>query len=219
MPACLECNNGTSTADLVVSIVSRWGEHESQTPDHGKLVARLRKQAPEVLAEWTSSSLMGRIKGRRHLERSGAPVPPGAGIITVGEATITQLNIFAHKATLALYFEHFRRVLPINGAFCADWRSKEDYAKNGLPTQLLGLLPNYATLVQGTWNESETFEYRHAINIERGLFGFFARFRYGLFVSGFTVDDASQLPADEPDWLKPIDLLSLLNNPRYKERQ
>jgi hypothetical protein len=29
MPACLECNNGTSTSDLTASMVSRWGTNES----------------------------------------------------------------------------------------------------------------------------------------------------------------------------------------------
>jgi hypothetical protein len=39
MPACAECNGGTSTADLVAAIVSRWAieNNEQEHQDHEKL--------------------------------------------------------------------------------------------------------------------------------------------------------------------------------------
>jgi hypothetical protein len=49
MPACDDCNRATSTADLTVSLVSRWN-HTSpaqELTDHARLTLRLRKQAPE----------------------------------------------------------------------------------------------------------------------------------------------------------------------------
>jgi 5-methylcytosine-specific restriction endonuclease McrA len=53
MPACKKCNSGTSTSDLVTSIVSRWRYEttDQQHLDHAKLVARLKKEAPEIVAE------------------------------------------------------------------------------------------------------------------------------------------------------------------------
>jgi hypothetical protein len=38
-------------------------------------------------------------------------------MVSIGSLTIRQLNLFAHKAVLALYFEHFRQPLANTGAF------------------------------------------------------------------------------------------------------
>ena len=55
MPACGVCNDGTRTADLVASIVSRWGYGKQINDDHLNLVTRIRNQAPEVLKEWQTT--------------------------------------------------------------------------------------------------------------------------------------------------------------------
>jgi hypothetical protein len=104
------------------------------------------------------------------------------------------------------------------GCVYASWRSKEDFLRDGIPKIFFELLPSYGTLTQGRWSESETFEYRHASNTEAGLFGCFARFRRGLFIFGFAAADASVLPPDEVDWIKPSELLSLLNSPRFRKK-
>jgi hypothetical protein len=219
MPACDECNQGTSTADLAVATVSRWNYNSGpqERLDHRKLSARGRRQAPELIEEWTSlrNDPIKRAGARRHLIEHGVPVPDDAGLTTVGPLTIRQLNLFAHKAILALYFEHFRRPLSNAGRFCAFWRSKEDFVRDGIPSIFFEMLPKYGTLIQGHWNERETFEYRHDINVDEGLFGCFARFRQGFFVFGFAATNASVLPPDDLDWIKPSELLALPDNPRF----
>ena len=220
VPACIECNSGTSTADLIVSIMSRWSAENTvqELDDHHRLATRLRKQAPEIIAEWNEGGLMMRIKGRRHLRDKGVSVPDGASTIAIGALTVRQLNLFAHKATLALYFEYLGEALLETGAYFATWRTKEDYAVPGLPSDLLRLLPQYATLSQGRWNTRETFEYRLALNREDGLLGFFARLRWGVFVSGFAVRNAAMLPPGNTEWLAGGDLLNLLTTPRFCDR-
>lgn len=120
---------------------------------------------------------------------------------------------------LALYFEHFQRPLPNAGRVQAMWRTKEDFFQNGIPSDLLDLMQRYGTLIQGRWDASETFEYRYDLNTTDGLFGCFARFRQGLFVLGFAVEDASLL-ASNPDldgeWIMPRDLLG--PNPHFEKR-
>lgn len=222
MPACEECNNGTSTADLIAAIMSRWDHEpsEAEQSDHRKLSARLRTQAPEIHAEWIASlNLLSKLKGVRHLRSQGVRVPDGAGIVAIGDRTVRYLNLFAHKATLALYFEHFREPLTKYGAYYAVWRSKEDYSAHGIPTKLLDLMPKYATLQQGAWDSSEVFEYRHDLNSKDGLLGFFARLRRGLFVAGFAVRDAKMLPAGGHDWQTPCDLLTLMDSARFLEKR
>lgn len=221
MPACKECNKGTSTSDLTVSLMSRWGEdisHQSRA-DHSKLTAQANIQAPELVQEWlTGDTPYHQLRARAHLERHGVRPPPDASFVTVGPLTIRQLNIFSHKATLALYFEHFKQPLSNEGRIQAIWSTKEDFHK-GIPPNLLNLMGKYGTLVQGRWNASETFEYRYDLNATEGLFGCFARFRYGLFVLGFGVTNAQTL-ADNQDldgkWIAPRDLLG--GNPHFNKR-
>jgi hypothetical protein len=193
MPACAECNRSTSTADLTAAIVSRWNydSGEQERLDHRKLVAQMRIQAPALSNEWGTHA--GEEEARQHLRKYVVPVPHDAGIATIGPETIRQLNLFAHKAVLALYFEHFRKPLPISGGFCAFWKTKEDFARDGIPPYLFEIMPDYGTLIQGQWDERETFEYRHAVNEKDGLFACLAKLRKGLFVAGFAATDASVL--------------------------
>jgi hypothetical protein len=216
MPACGPCNAGTRTADLTVAMVSRW--YYDSGPDHARLAARARRQAPELVAEWTALDQAESWKARLHLINHGVAVPYDASITTIGPLTIRQLNLFAHKAVLALYFEHFQRLLSDAGRVCAFWRTKEDFSRDGIPKIFFDLLPGYATIIQGQWNESGTFEYRHAVNATDGLFGCFARFRRGLFVYGFAAADAAVIPSDDVDWIKPSDLLLLLDSPRFRKK-
>jgi len=216
-PACHDCNKGTSTSDLIASMVSRWGVNESDQSyaDHSKLSTQIKRQAPEVVQEWLSmDDPSQQILARRHLERHGVPVPAEATMTTIGPLTIRQLNIFAHKTTVALHFEHFRKPLPVEGRVHAIWRSKEDFAL-GVPQELIELLPGYATMTQGKWNLAEIFEYKFSTNMTEGLFGCFVRFRQGLFVLGFTVLDERTLrgpPVVDGDWISPS---TILDNPAH----
>lgn len=222
MPACSECNRQTSTSDLVVSLVSRWGAEHSPSvrADHAKLSAQAKIQAPELVREWLSgASPATQLKARRHLRKSGIVAPGDANFVTIGPLTIRALNVFSHKAVLALYFEHFARPLSNAGRVQAMWRTKEDFFQNGIPSDLLDLMQRYGTLIQGRWDASETFEYRYDLSTTDGLFGCFARFRQGLFVLGFAVEDANLL-ASNPDldgeWIMPRDLLG--PNPHFDKR-
>jgi hypothetical protein len=221
MPACGKCNRATSTADLTAAIISRWAYDATvvENLDHSKLSRRARVQAPDLLRDWTKhASPLHTIKGREHLRKHGVPVPHDAAIVTIGPLTIRQLNLSAHKAALALYFEHFRRPLSERGLFSAYWKTKEDFARSGVPRELLELFPEYGTLTQGRWNESETFEYRRAISRDDGLFGFFARLRRGLFISGFVLDGTRQVVLEGDDWMKGGDLLALVESPRFAKK-
>jgi hypothetical protein len=204
-------------------MVSRW-DYFSGTQsniDHHKLAAQVRRQAPELIEEWmTITGAHDEEQAREHLRSYGVPVPPDAGVVTIGPLTIRQLNFFAHKATLALYFHHFRRPLLTTGVAAGYWRTKEDFAPTGIPQFLLEILPSYGTLRQGKWSEHETFEYRHALNEKDGIFGCFGRLRRGLFITGFAVAERATIPADdnEVDWVTPALPRVLLENPRFQRK-
>ena len=66
--------------------------------------------------------------------------------------------------------EYFREAVPNEGRVSAVWRSKEDFAKEGIPPALLDIMKRCGTLQQGKWNERKIFEYRFEVNPEDGLF-------------------------------------------------
>jgi len=135
MPSCKECNGGTSKADLTAAMVSRWKYYSSpqERDDHTKLSRQVRIQAPELLREWTSLGPVDKAGALQNLRVHGVNVPDDAGAAAIGKLTIRQLNIFAHKATLCLYFENLKQPVPNHGRVSAYWRTKEDFAKDGVP--------------------------------------------------------------------------------------
>jgi hypothetical protein len=218
MPACGECNRQTSTADLVASVISRWGFNLSVlSTDHPRLAAQMARQAPDILREWMRP--IDRAEARQHLEDYGVSVPHGAAFVTVGPLTIAQLNAFAHKVVLGLYFEHFRKFVPNGGRIFAMWRTKEDFAQGGIPPQLLQMMRQYGTLEQGKWNTVEIFEYRYELNPADGVFACLARLRGGLYVTGFAVSDFAVIAGDTSyGWIKPEDLLKMMHDPAFQKR-
>ena len=202
MPACSPCNRATSTSDLVAALVSRWDYHVSEQShvDHGKLSRQIKIQAPELIVEWTSAKGVRRKQARRHLSKQGFLVPDDAAIVTIGPKTIRQLNIFAHKVVLALYWQHFKTHLTNAGRVAAYWRTKEDFAR-GVPAQLLELMPKYGDVSQGRWKTADVFEYRYDTG-PSGLLGFIARFRTGLYITGFAVEGFHAVSEDMGgDWI------------------
>jgi hypothetical protein len=142
-----------------------------------------------------------------------------ASMAAIGPLTIRQLNLFSHKVVLALFFEYFREAVPNEGRVSAVWRSKEDFAKEGIPPALLDIMKRYGTLQQGKWNERKIFEYRFEVNPEDGLFACIARLRGGLFVIGFAGKNASMLASDDlPHWIAPSELLGMMSNPRFEKK-
>jgi hypothetical protein len=222
MPACSECNNGSSTADLAVALISRW--NSASTPqeqkDHARFAKRVLIQAPSLRDEWLSivDDPIATHRARQHLLAHGVNVPTDASLATIGPETVGHLNLFAHKTVLALYFHHFRRGLPRNGGACAYWRTKEDFARDGIPKIFFDMLPSYGTISQGQWDEQQTFEYRFAIGADDGVFGCLARFRQGFFVYGFAVGDIAVLPEEErAEWIRPEQMLSIPQVNRRKQ--
>lgn len=217
MPACETCNDGTRTADLTASIVSRWGYGPQLNGDHSRLANRVRKQAPKLVDEWTTP--INEVEARRHLKAHGVPVPEVAAFLTVGPHTIRQLNLFAYKVVLCLHFEHFKRSLSNDGRVAAFWRSKEDFAKEGIPKDLLEMMHHYGTLEQGKWSVREAFEYRYSLNEQDGLFACLARFRENLFVSGFTAPlEATKRVGFDEAWIRPCDLLDAVNTDAFARK-
>jgi hypothetical protein len=96
MPACEECNKGTSTADLAVALISRWGDAGTaqEQLDHAKFAKRVLVQAPSLRDEWLSiaDDPAESRRAREHLFRHGVNVPASASLATLGPETVGQLK-------------------------------------------------------------------------------------------------------------------------------
>jgi hypothetical protein len=220
VPACKDCNGGTSTADLLMALVSRWdGLPTKEGSKHTALAAQIRMQAPEIVQDLLEHSgpLMNR-RGRLHLLQHGVPVPPDAAIVTLGPPSVRQLNLFAHKATRAFYYCQYGSPLTPPGAYWTQWSTKEDYPF-GVPKYLLDMLPRYGTLVQGRKSTQEDFEFRFDFSDANGVFAFTARFGLSFYVTGFVVADAQMLEEEMSDWTPAGDLMALLDDPGFGRRE
>src|SRR5271167_2779965 len=98
MPACKECNSQTSTADSVVSILSRWRKADmtkTEKEDHKRLVDGLKRSHPEIFNEWTGMSLLERLKAKRGYIRDGIDIGDGvcSGLVRRRCASSTCLRI------------------------------------------------------------------------------------------------------------------------------
>lgn len=223
VPACCRCNSGTRTSDLVTAIIARWRSTEptaAERIDHGRLSNRIATQAPELIVEWTKNAgAVSQRQARRHLANNGVPISDGAKFVTIGPKTLPYLNQFAHKLTLGLYFEKTGKCFPNTGLFRAFLKSKEDFGGQDIPKEILALTGNPRTLVQGSWNTAEQFEYRVNYNADNGLFMHASRLRTNLFVFGMASEDATLLPSDVlADWIPPALLLTILKDRRYRNK-
>ena len=222
MPACDVCNSGSSDADQVASIVSRWGSEANaqQKQDHRKLAHALRAHKPELIAEWTTPNADHERATKIRLAKQGITMPPDGKLVRAGPITTRLLNLFAHKVALGLYFEIFRKPLPNSGRVCAIWRTKLDHAGQELPPGPMQMMSRYATMEQGAWNTREVFEFRYEFDEAAGLFICLANIRQGnLLIWGFAVADGTALPPEEAvDWIAPTAMLDLQNDVNPKRQ-
>jgi hypothetical protein len=226
VPACARCNSGTRTSDQVTAIIARWGFTAPTTAeriDHGRLSKGIASQAPELIVEWRKNAgAVSQRQARRHLASYGVPIPDGAKLLTIGPKTLPYLNQFAHKLTLGLYFEKTNNCFPNTGLFRAFLRFKENFkgeGLEGLPQEITRILGTSRTLVQGSWDTGEQFEYRSNYNPDNGLFMHASRLRSGLFVAGIASEHPELLPRDmQADSISPADLLGILHDPRYQDK-
>lgn len=181
VPACKPCNDLSRTADLVTAIVARWSFSElerAEAADHKKLTRRLKYQAPGIVDEWLEmSSGTQQKRARRHLQNEGISVPYEGNLVSIGPQTIPQLNLFAHKLTLAMYFDETRQSLPVNGLVSANMFTKEDVEVYGIPYELKKYLGDSKSLSQGDWDTRLQFEFRTAMSDDCNAFQVLARLR------------------------------------------
>ncbi len=183
-PSCRPCNNGTSTSDLVASLIGRMSpDPETQTDrdDVDKLLRSVHANVPGLLEEMR----MGR--GGQKLALRGLSVDPDSGALKANGPLLTKhMNIFGAKIGFALHAEAFGEPVPLDGAVMPIWYSNHQALRGELPQELLSVLPEGKTLSQGRKEVSDQFQYTWAITEERSNGLFFVTFREAFAVAAIT---------------------------------
>ncbi|WP_146074076.1 hypothetical protein [Methylobacterium sp. 190mf] len=180
-PCCANCNNGTSAADLVAGFLARISP-EDVAPDWKMLesyarIDILEKKAPGVIAElfnpskiteeWVPNSIG--ILRKKYLMKMDGPLVQA------------YLDIFAAKFGMALYREHCKTPIPVEGGVQSAFFLNAGLSQK-TADKILADLPDGNTLIQGERNSvHEQFFYRYNTD-NRSIVGALAGFHDGLYV-------------------------------------
>ncbi|MEO9228888.1 MAG: hypothetical protein ABI216_08085 [Devosia sp.] len=189
-PACYECNNGTSTADLVAAFVARLDmstpEEKWHSAEYKQRLRAIRNRAPAVVDE-----IVGPCRSRETLIRSsGGVLQKAVEVHANGPHLQSYLTVFAAKMAMALYAEHVGAPLPKSGGVEV-WFYLNAGLSNDAATKLQTILPGYGTLTQGTFTVPEQFAYKFNSD-GKGLLAALMSFHRGLFVFTFAAAEPAK---------------------------
>ncbi len=218
---CLACNNGTRGSDAVAVLMALIHpdntEGSWQAEKSRKLMPIIDRYAPGVREEMSLPGKFNYEWARR--ARSGL-LQKVVRVEADGPQVKAHLGVFGAKLAMALYREHVRVALPLDGAaWC-------QFALNGGVTQedlnaRVKILPLWETLRQGQKNVGDQFVYRYNCD-ERTVIAAVVQFHRSLWFTIFASSDKKiielfkkpeflQLPASV--MVKPGQLLELLPAP------
>ena len=138
-PACDECNPGSRTDDLIVSILarvdplnSRESDEEDQKVLEG-LMSRLRIVRPGLLNQMIPSVRESRQANRQY----GTSVLPGqtqqeaSRALKIPPDVIRAVHVFAKKLGKAIYYKETSSIFPADGTLLMAWESNVELIRTG----------------------------------------------------------------------------------------
>ncbi len=217
-PACNACQDISRTADLVVSIVSRftYSDFEEYGVDLKRLKETLNSRAPEAAAELNPRGLIERKTARKFMESQGV-YALNNDLVQIGPECIRQINVFSAKFIMASFFVFSNKILDEKSAISFKWYTKEQIQTEPIPNEVKSMLGNSSALTQGKWDTSLHFECRHSYNEIEGCFGVMARFNGAFFVLGYAVKDREKL-GTSPGWSSALNALEEASKNKSRNR-
>lgn len=158
--ACVACNNGTSTADLVASFMAHIkpfdGPNDWEIAAVERFLRSLRFKAPGLADELVRS----RNTRPRWLWSPSGLLRETNELDADGPILKQHLDVFSAKLGMALYREHTGHALPETGAVFTTWFLNAGLTREGVET-MLSIMPSHSSLRQGTKTVTEQFAYRY----------------------------------------------------------
>lgn len=177
--SCRRCNEGTRAADAVASFMARLSRDPHRDdwrfPEARRLISTVDLLAPELRGE-----VFNRNVKTKWLWTVNGLIQAHAELLVNSPSLERHLATFSAKLTMALYREHVGHALPLEGAVytihCLN--SGLDHAQ---ADKILGFLPLFRILRQGSKNSEGQFEYRFNCD-NRSLFAALASLHGNIFI-------------------------------------
>jgi len=178
--ACEACNQGTRGADAVAILLSSFRPDVSDTGWQAErlkpLIRTVRSRAPGVTEE-----LGAPLKSKKEfVRRPSGILQPVVTIRADGPLVHGYMSVFAAKLGMALYREHVGHALPLDGAVWVQYNFNAGMTQQKLDS-LLGPLPIFGTLQQGSKTVTGQFDYRFNTD-ERTVVAAICHFHRSLWV-------------------------------------
>jgi hypothetical protein len=189
--ACRECNNGTGDSDLVASLMGRIypdTKLETARSEIKRLLAAVGNNVPGLLQEMRVGA------GGQKLARRSIPNMPANTAVLRADGPILQRHMltFGAKLGFALHFETLGTRVPDEGGVQPFYFTNVSAARGELPREVIDILPDRRTLMQGTKHVSDQFTYS-SVSTEEKRHNVF----YAVFNDSFSIMAVSALDRTE----------------------
>lgn len=156
-----------------------------------KYIVRAGRAVPGILEEMQARPEQEAIFAKiRHLE------PNAAGVLNhEGPLLNYSMQLFGVKLTIALFYEHTRRIISPEDAISVRVYTNADAIQGKLPDEALSIMGEQATLEQGKWSVPNQFWYQYAIDDGEVPAAFFSAFRRSFAILGLVWGDNSNVPS------------------------
>lgn len=190
-PACEECNHATRLHEQVAAMLGRVypdGPTKAHEQEIERIMRSVQTNSPGVLEE-----MMPSPRQKQHFEQlKSAGRIVGAGALNCSGPLVNRsIGIFGAKLGLALYYFFTSRIIPVAGGVAVRWYSNFDKMEGKIPEEFLKVLGPRQTLVQGSWDVGDQFNYASAITENKKMAVFFSTFRKSFAVVSLASDDVS----------------------------
>lgn len=180
-PACETCNSGSREADNWVGFLSRmdptltWPDGDIEK--NIKRLVSLDRSNPGLIKElFGSSSLVKKSMARRlKMEREPGQTYADLPLVKVPAAAHDWMDIFAHKLTKALHFEHTRCIPPSTAGLHYWWFTNANQLEGTIPKVINGDF-GFPQVRRANVDLSGQFNYGYQVSSDGHM---------GLFVIGF----------------------------------
>jgi len=192
--SCKGCNEGTSRADLVAALLSRFSpdaRDEEEKAELKKLLQGVRNNVPGLLEEMHLGALDQLAAHKRLPQRV-----EGSFVKANGPLVKAHMQTFATKLGFALYYELTSKVVPTGGGVAARWFSNVDRLEGTFPQSVFDVLLPPQTLKQGKLDVSDQFSYQWRLAEGDRMALFFSSFRHSFAVLAFVTTDRALFDVD-----------------------
>lgn len=203
-PACEVCNNATSGAEMIFSMLARSSmarESDQGITEWRRQLEAVKERFPDVF----QSLFLSPIKIKNWLRAKGVKLPHGATTMDVPVISIEHPKIheaaelFATKLFCSLYYLHTSRTLPSAGGIVFRWHSNAQEMDKPLPKDILDpMLTGFPELKRQGTSLHDQFFYRYAVTETHPYAGAFLVFFHStLALLGFVFPDIESVNVPE----------------------